>query len=237
MQTNFKEQLLDLGQNAQALNISEQDLQSRVDHTIAQTFMWMGSVLLVAFAVGYGVASGMLPIPLTTTLMWTSRIGWFALIMLMSWRWQRMSYGTLAILFVLFGVLEGYGLSTIFLAYTWSSIFQVFLLSSGMFFWLAVAGYYLHIDIARVAPVLTTWLIMLIIALLINSFRQNSAFNIWLSAIWLILFAWLIIYDMNVLKQQALAGDDRISILMALGLFINFLNVFLFLLRLFGSRR
>jgi len=105
-----------------------------------------------------------------------------------------------------------------------------------MFFGLAVAGYYLHIDVARVGPILLTALIVLIIGMVVNAFRGNATFDLWLSVIGLILFAGLIIYDMNVLKQQALVNDDRITILMALGLFINFINIFLFLLRIFGSR-
>ena len=232
---DYKEQLLQLG-HADALNVSSQELHARVEGTIAKTFMWMGAILLIAFTVAYGTSTQILPIPFSSTLAWISWIGGFGLIMLMSWRWQKMSYATLASLLLLFGLLEGYGLTGVFLSYTGSSIFQVFLMSAGMFFWLAVAGYYLHIDIARVGPILLVALIVLIVGMVVNAFWGNATFDIRLSVIGLILFAGLIIYDMNVLKQQALIDDSRIPILMSLGLFINFINIFLFLLRIFGNR-
>jgi len=77
---------------------------------------------------------------------------------------------------------------------------------------------------------------VLIVGMVVNAFWGNATFDIRLSVIGLILFAGLIIYDMNVLKQQALIDDSRIPILMSLGLFINFINIFLFLLRIFGNR-
>lgn len=232
---DYKTELLQHNR-VEALNLSEAELSQRVESAIARTFMRMGGILLIAFTIAYATATGLLPLPVNPLLLWGSWIGGFALIMLMSRRRQRMSYSTLAMLMVLFGLLEGYGLTGVFLAYSGSSIFQVFLLSAGMFFGLALAGYYLHVDIARVGPVLFVGLIMLILALIGNMFWGNSTFDVRISVIGLILFAGLVLYNMNVLKQQALINDDRLPILMALGLFINFLNIFLFLLRLFGSR-
>jgi FtsH-binding integral membrane protein len=69
-----------------------------------------------------------------------------------------------------------------------------------------------------------------------NFFIASAAFDVWISVIGLVIFAWFIIYDMNVLKQQALVDDDRIPLLMSLWLFINFINIFLFLLRLMWGR-
>ena len=80
-------------------------------------------------------------------------------------------------------------------------------------------------------------LVSLLVALLINLFWQNQQFDIWVSVIGVVIFSGLIVYDINILKQQALVDDDRIPLLMSLGLFLNFINLFLFLLRLLGGGR
>lgn len=234
MQTNLKQQLLHHNR-ADALNLSEAELQARVESTIAKTFGRVGVTLLLAFGTAYSLSLGLLPIPVSPTMFWVSWIGGLGLILWMSFRWQTMSYTTLSILLLAFGLLEGYGLTGVFLAYEMGSIYQVFLTTSFLFLGLAIAGYYLHIDIAKVGPVLLVSLIALIIAMVVNMFWANAQFDIWLSVIGLIIFAGFIIYDMNVLKQASLHGDNRIEILMALGLFINFINIFLFLLRLMGG--
>lgn len=233
--SNYKEQLLELG-SLDSLQLSHQDLHAKVQRTISTTFLRMWGILLLAFTTGYGLASWLLPIAVTPLMYIISVLGWFGIVLLMSRKRQSLSYTTLASLLVIFGLLEWIGLTGVFLTYSGASIFQVFLISSVMFFWLAIAGYVLHIDIARVGPVLMVALFALIIGLLINIFRWNSTFDLWLSVIGLIVFAWLVLYDMQVLKQQALIADDRLPLLMALGLFLNFINIFFFLLRLFGSR-
>jgi len=73
--------------------------------------------------------------------------------------------------------------------------------------------------------------------MVINMFWGNEQFNIWISIIGVVIFSGLIIYDMNVLKQQALVADERLPLLMAMSMFLNFINLFLFLLRLMGGSR
>ena len=75
-------------------------------------------------------------------------------------------------------------------------------------------------------------LIALVIAMVVNMFRGNEQFNIWISLVGIVIFSGLIIYDLNVMKQQALVNDDRLPLLMAMSMFLNFINLFMFLLRL-----
>jgi FtsH-binding integral membrane protein len=78
-------------------------------------------------------------------------------------------------------------------------------------------------------------LVALIIAMVANYFIASAAFDLWITIIGLVIFAGLVIYKMNVLKQEAMIDDERMPLVSAMGLFITFLNIFLFLLRLFSG--
>jgi len=229
---SLKQQLLWLNRN-EALTMSESQLESRIEKTIAHTFAWMGGVLFLSFALAYGLSLGIVDLPFNSGLYWASWIWGLGIIFWMNRSWRNLSYRALAWLLLLFGLLEWYGLSGIFRAYDLGSIYNVFMSSSILFWVLAVVWYHVKIDIARVGPVLFWSMIALIISLVINAFvLQSSMGDMMLSVIGVVIFSWFIIYDMNILRQQALGWDSRIEILMALWLFINFINIFLFLLRL-----
>lgn len=232
---NFKQDLLNYGQQ-DWIALSEQQRLEKIDKTISSSFARVWWLLLISFATAYGIASGLLPVPFSSTSMWISWIGWLGLIFFMGWKWQSLSYSTMATLMVVFALLEWYWLTWVFYAYDLWNIYNVFLTTGAMFVALSVIWYKTNIDVARVWPVLFVALIALIVAMLVNTFLlQDSQFDVWISVIGLVIFAWFIIYDMNVLKQQALMDDRRVPLLMALWLFINFINIFLFLLRLMGN--
>ena len=232
----LKQQLLWINRS-EALTLSESQLEQRVESTIAHTFAWMGGVMLIAFGIAYAGGTGMIDLPVSSSLYWISWIAGLGIIFLMNMKRQSMSYATLAGLLLLFGVLEWYGLTGVFRAYNFGSIYNVFMSSTILFGVLALVGYHTKIDVARVWPVLFWSMIALIISLLINAFvLQSNWLDMMLSVIGIVIFSGFIIYDMNILRQQALWWDSRIEILMALGLFINFVNIFLFLLRLVGNQ-
>ncbi len=215
------------------MSMSETQLENKIETTIAHTFAWMWWVLFLSFALAYVLSLWIIELPYNSGLYWASWIGGLGIIFWMNRSWRNLSYGALAWLLLLFGLLEGYWLSWIFRAYDLGSIYNVFMSSSILFGVLAVAWYHVKIDVARVWPVLFWSMIALIISLLINAFvLQSSMADMMLSVIGIVIFSWFIIYDMNILRQQALWGDSRIEILMALWLFINFINIFLFMLRL-----
>lgn len=198
--------------------------------------MWMWVVMLVAFGIAYSMSLGIINIPFSMTWYRASWIAWLGIIFWMNMKRQSLSYTALAGLLLLFGVLEWYGLSGVFYAYNLWSVYNVFMSSAILFWVLAVVGYHTKVDVARVGPLLFWSMIALFIALLVNRLVIGSGpLDMWLSVIGIVIFSGFIIYDMNILKQQALWGDRRIELLIALGLFINFVNIFLFLLRLFGG--
>jgi len=232
----LQDDLLHMG-NRDASMLSSAEIETKVESTMTTMFSWVWVMLLIAFGVAFGISSWLLPIPFTMIGFWVSTLGWFGLIMRVSRKRQTMSKQTISGALLLFALLEGYGLSGIFMLYWLGSVQQVFLTTSLLFIWLSVAGKFLDVDVTKVGSILSVSLIALIVASLINMFRWNEQFSIWISIIWVVIFSWLIIYDMNVMKQQALVNDDRLPLLMAMSMFLNFINLFLFLLRLmWGSR-
>lgn len=230
----FKQELASIA-DKYAAGLTEQEIKARIDQTISKTFAWVAGLLLISFWVAYATAFWLLPLPFSMPLFWASWIWWLWIIFYVSRKWQSLSYKTIATLLVVFALLEGYGLSGVFMAYEMGAVYNAFLTTWISFAILSFVWYRTNIDITRVWPILFVALIALIIALVFNMFWQNEQFDIWISIIWLVIFAGFIIYDMNLLKQQALLNDDRTPLLIALGLFINFINIFLFLLRLMGG--
>jgi len=229
---SLKQQLLWLNRS-EALNMSEAQLEHRIETTIAHTFAWMWWVLFLSFALAYILSLWIIELPYNSGLYRASWIAWLWIIFWMHRSWRNLSYGALAWLLLLFGLLEWYGLSGVFRAYNLWSIYNVFMSSTILFTVLSIVWYHTKIDVARVWPVLFWSMIALIISLLINYFVLHSTpLDMWLSVIGIVIFSGFIIYDMNILRQQSLWGDSRIELLMALWLFINFINIFLFLLRL-----
>lgn len=232
---SYQEELISLG-TRDAYSLSETERENRIETTMTKTFSWMAGLLLVAFWTARAISSGTLVLPFSSGLYLFSSLGWFALVLLISRRWQSMSYQTIAWLLIAFALLEWYGLSGVFAMYSLGSVQQVFLTTSILFISLVVAGKYMQVDIMKVWNILMISLVALIIASIINIFRWNEQFNIWISLFGVVIFSGFIIYDMQVLKQQALVQDERLPLLMSLWLFLNFINIFLFLLRLMGSR-
>lgn len=230
---DMKSKLFDqVGETAWTIN--HVDIMQNVDTRISNTFLWMWSVLLLAF--GSWFLINMYDIQIGAGLYYWSALGWLAIVFIMSFLWTKMSYTLLAWLFLLFGLLEWVGLWMIFSIYQWGSITNAFLTTSLMFFLLAFAWYVMKVDVTKIGNILFVWLIALIIWFLINIFWMNKEFNIWLSVIWIIIFCGFIIYDMWMLKETALIPDNRLEIIIALWFFLNFINIFFLLLNLMWSR-
>lgn len=185
---SFKEDLLTLG-HRDVLTLSDQEIQAKTDTTISKTFARMAGMLLISFGIARGISTGALPVPFSSTLYIVSAIGGLGVVLLMSRKRQTMNYQTLAGLLLLFAILEGYGLTGIFLLYNMGSIYQVFLTTSVMFLCLAVAGWHFKIDVAKVGPILMIGLVSVIVASVINMFRQNQQFDVRVSVIGVIVFS------------------------------------------------
>jgi FtsH-binding integral membrane protein len=154
----------------------------------------------------------------------------------------RISVGLATFLFLLYSATVGVTFALIFELYTTQSIFTAFLITAGMFGALAVWGAVTHIDLSKVGSIAFMALIGLILATVVNVFWANSTLYWITTYAGVAIFAALTAYDMQKLKQinqQGLTGDaeGRAAIMGALSLYLDFINLFLFLLRIFGQSR
>ena len=154
------------------------------------------------------------------------------------------SLGKVQAAFVGYAVLNGVTLSCVFLAYTSSSIASTFFVTAGTFGVMSLFGYFTKADLSGWGKLLGMALIGLVIAMVVNFFFNNPVMEIVTSFIGVLLFTALTAYDTQKLKQLALLGvtegeevSHKASILGALTLYLDFVNLFLFLLRIFGRRR
>ncbi|HOC30706.1 MAG TPA: Bax inhibitor-1/YccA family protein [Armatimonadota bacterium] len=210
---------------------------------LSSVFSWMTAGLLLTGVVGWYVYDSGLIDQLRGAFMviFLLQLG---LVFGISAGINRMTAGTATGLFLLYSALMGVTLSSIFAIYDMGSIGQVLLMTSVLFGVLAVFGKTTTIDLSRIGSIAFAALIAIIIASLLNVFLfKSGAMQNVISVIGVIVFAGLTAWDMQRLTQMASAGIQgsemvgRMVILGALSLYLDFINMFLFLLRLFGGRR
>ena len=171
-----------------------------------------------------------------------------ALVLLMSAGLSRLSYPALLGIFVAYSVLTGISLSFILLTYTAGSVVACFASAAGIFGIMAVLGYTTETDLSKFGPILMVGVIGLVIASVINMFLGSSTFDYIMSFFGVAIFTALTAYDVQKLKrigegieengdQVAVADTKKLAIMGALSLYLDFINIFLFLLRIFGSRK
>jgi FtsH-binding integral membrane protein len=177
-----------------------------------------------------------------TPLRWLVMLAPLGMVFLLSFRIAKMSVASAQASFWIFAGLMGVSLSTIFLVYTNASIAQVFFISAASFAGLSLWGYTTKTDLTGMGSFLIMGLFGLIIASLVNLFLQ-SAMTMWVISIAGVgIFAGFTAYDTQKIKEMYYVGDDgsmaaKKSIMGALSLYLDFINLFLFLLRLLGGRR
>jgi len=170
------------------------------------------------------------------------------LVLLMGFGLSRLSLPALIGVFVLYSVLTGISLSFILLTYTSGSVVSCFAGAAGIFGIMAVMGYTTNIDLSKFGPILMVGVIGLVIASVANMFIQSEQFSLVMAFIGIAIFTALTAYDVQKIKrigegieasgEQVLAVESKkMAIVAALSLYLDFLNIFLFLLRIFGSRK
>lgn len=170
------------------------------------------------------------------------------LVLLMSAGLSKLSYGALIGVFILYSVLTGVSLSFILLIYTSGSVIGCFAAAAGIFGLMAVLGYTTNTDLSKFGPILMVGLVGLIIASVVNMFLKSPGFDYIMSFVGVALFTALTAYDVQKLKRigagieengDTMAADDtkKLAIMGALSLYLDFLNIFIFLLRIFGGRK
>ena len=175
-------------------------------------------------------------------LMWVLVLAPLGLVMLLSFGINRLSAGTALTVFFVYSGLLGLSLSSIFLAYTGTSITRVFFISAATFGAMSLYGYTTKRDLTAMGSFLFMGLIGIVIASLVNIFLQSSGLYWVISVIGVIVFVGLTAYDTQSIKEMYSPMDDgtiagRKAVMGALRLYLDFINLFLMLLRMFGDRR
>lgn len=211
-----------------------------------KVYVWMTLALVLTGITAYGVASSpglMMTIFQTPAIMWGLIIAELAIVIAISAAINRLSLTTATLLFVLYSVLNGATLSLIFVVYTMSSIANVFFITAGTFGVMAAYGYFTKRDLSSWGKLLLMALIGLIIATLVNVFLvKSTGFDLILSYAGVLIFVGLTAYDTQKIKQMLAMqtdmgeGAQKVALLGALSLYLDFINLFLYLLRIFGRR-
>ncbi len=177
-----------------------------------------------------------------TPLAWLVMLAPLGMVLFLSFRIAHIQFSTAQTLFWIYAVVMGLSLSTIFYVYTGQSIARLFFISASVFGGMSLYGYTTKKDLTAVGSFLIMGLFGLVIAMLVNLFLQSTAMQMALSCLAVVIFTGLTAYDTQVIKQLYYQGDDREvagkkAIIGALNLYLDFINLFLALLRLFGDRR
>ena len=217
---------------------------------LAGVFGWMFLALGITATTSWLFASS----PQLLSILYDAKggmnlLGWVVLlapigfVILISTRFNRMSASTMALLYVVFSILMGMSLSFVFLAYTSASIATTFLVTAGMFGFMAILGYTTKTDLTKFGSIMIMGVVGLFIAMLVNMFMHSNGMDYIISFIGVLIFTGLTAYDVQKLKRigagmvEGAEGTRKMTIMGALTLYLDFINLFLFLLRFFGNRR
>lgn len=210
-----------------------------------KVYLWMTMALVITGFTAYGVANT--PALKTAlysnpTIFWILAIAELALVFGVTAAINRISLTTATLMFILYSVLNGAMLSSIFLVYTQSSIATVFFITAGTFGAMALVGYTTKTDLSSMGKILFMALIGLIIATIVNFFVKSSGLDLILSYVGVLIFVGLTAWDSQKIKQMMLQAPDagegmqKMALLGALTLYLDFINLFIYLLRIFGKR-
>jgi len=208
-----------------------------------RVYNYMASGLALTGIVAYIAAeSGFYASIARTPLIWLVILAPLGLVMLMSFGIQRMQASTAQALFWLFSAVMGLSLASIFLVYTGASIARVFFITAGTFAAMSVYGYTTQRDLSQFGSFLFMGLIGIIIASLVNMFLASSALQFAISVIGVVVFTGLTAWDTQQIKEMYYEGDDyetgsKKAIMGALRLYLDFINLFMMLMQLLGTRR
>lgn len=210
-----------------------------------KVYVWMTLALILTGVTAYGVANSpgiLMALYSNQILFWGLIIVEFALVIGITAAINKLSLTTATLMFVLYSVINGAMLSSIFMIYTMSSITSVFFITAGTFAVMAFIGYTTKTDLTSMGKILIMALIGIIIATVVNIFLKSSGLEMILSYLGVLVFVGLTAYDSQKIKQMLLMAPDagegaqKLALLGALTLYLDFINLFIYLLRIFGRR-
>jgi hypothetical protein len=208
-----------------------------------KVYNYMGSALLLSGIVAYAVAHtpALMNAIFGTPLMWVVMLAPLGMVFFLSARINKMSAGAAQATFWIFAALMGASLASIFVIYTQTSIVRVFMITSVTFGAMSLWGYTTKKDLSGMGSFLMMGLIGIIVASVVNMFLQSSMMMWMISVIGVLVFVGLTAYDTQKIKNNYLESDGtevmgKKAIMGALTLYLDFINLFLMLLHLFGNR-
>ena len=236
------------GRGQEMVNGREQDRWASVAFPalMRKVYIWMALALAITGFTAFGVANSTAILQAIVTnkiLFFGLLIGELALVWGVSAAIDRLSLTTATMLFILYSVINGVTLSFIFLVYTAESITSTFFITAGTFAAMAAIGYFTKSDLSSIGRILFMALIGLIIATVVNLFMHSSTMNLIISYAGVLIFVGLTAYDSQKIKQMLLTADSmdegaqKMALMGALSLYLDFINLFLYLLRILGSNR
>ena len=235
MENNFYNQV---EERAQSSALSFPALMSKV-------YLWMTLALVVTGMTAYYVASSpaiLYAIVSNQIAFWGLFIGELVLVFVLSSRIMSLSFVTASLMFVIYSIMNGVFFSFILLAYTEQSIATTFLITAGTFGAMSLFGFVTKRDLSTMGRILFMLLIGLIIATVVNIFMKAEGLTFILNYAGVVIFVGLTAYDTQSIKQMLQEhgdkeGAEKIALLGSLSLYLDFINLFIYLLRFFGESR
>lgn len=206
----------------------------------AKTFLWLCLGLLITFATGFYVCSNenMIYNIFSTSAYWIIFIVELVLVIFLSARIQKMKYGTAVACYTLYSFVSGLTFASVFVLFDIASIILIFGVTAVLFAIFGAIGYFTKIDLSKISMILFMGLISIIVMTVINIFVGNSTFDIIICILGIAIFVGYIAYDMQKIKHlQNYIDENKLPIYGAFQLYLDFINLFLYLIRLLGNRK
>ena len=212
---------------------------------MSKVYLWMTLALVVTGMTAYYVASSpaiLYAIVTNQIAFWGLFIGELVLVFVLSSRIMSLSFVTASLMFVIYSIMNGVFFSFILLAYTEQSIATTFLITAGTFGAMSLFGFVTKRDLSTMGRILFMLLIGLIIATVVNIFMKAEGLTLILNYAGVVIFVGLTAYDTQSIKQMLQEhgdkeGAEKIALLGSLSLYLDFINLFIYLLRFFGESR
>ncbi len=228
--------------------IYEKDLKKSFSTLMGKVYQWMAFALLITGVTAYGVAHSMsmLSFMAEHRYMVLGLCGMeLALVFILSGRIRKLNLSQATILFILYSLVNGITLSLVLLVYQETSIVKAFLVSAATFGAMALYGYTTKKDLSSIGRLLFFGLIGLIIATVVNFFFRSSGMELIISYAGVVIFIGLTAWDTQKIKkillEEAQYGVDensqKVALIGALQLYLDFVNLFLYLIRILGSKK
>ena len=231
--------------DCQSVTTREAEVSAAFPALMRKVYVWMTFALAITGITAYLVATNETLLTLIYShqaVMWVLIIAELAIVIGVTAAINKLSLPVATLLFVVYSVLNGALFSSIFLVYTMASIAKVFFITAGTFGAMSLYGYTTKSDLTSWGKILIMGVLGLIIATVVNLFLKSSGLEMIISYAGVLIFVGLTAYDTQKIKQMCLQAPDagetmqKYALLGALSLYLDFINLFIYLLRIFGRR-